>query len=42
MTTKLTSAVYFEQANYQTAIETAEKAVEEARGLRADYKLVAK
>lgn len=36
------SAVYYEQADYPKAIETAEKAVEEARGLRADFKLVAK
>ncbi|THH21046.1 hypothetical protein EW146_g427 [Bondarzewia mesenterica] len=35
-------AVYFEQENYDQAIETCEKAVEEGRALRADYKLVAK
>ncbi|KAF9076625.1 chaperone [Rhodocollybia butyracea] len=35
-------AVYFEQGNYDKAIEVCEKAVEEGRSLRADYKLVAK
>ncbi|KAJ7265852.1 chaperone [Mycena haematopus] len=35
-------AVYFEQGEYDKAIEACEKAVEEGRSLRADYKLVAK
>lgn len=35
-------AVYFEQAEYDKCIETCEKAVEEGRSIRADYKLVAK
>ncbi|KAJ7895939.1 activator of Hsp70 and Hsp90 chaperone [Mycena olivaceomarginata] len=35
-------AVYFEQAEYDKAIEACEKAAEEGRSLRADYKLVAK
>jgi len=35
-------AVYFEQGRYDEAIETCEKAVEEGRSIRADYKLVAK
>ncbi|KAJ7762806.1 activator of Hsp70 and Hsp90 chaperone [Mycena maculata] len=35
-------AVYFEQGEYDKSIETCEKAAEEARSLRADYKLVAK
>ncbi|KAK0231232.1 activator of Hsp70 and Hsp90 chaperone [Armillaria fumosa] len=36
------AAVYFEQGDYDKAIGTCEKAVEEGRSLRADYKLVAK
>lgn len=36
------AAVYFEQGNYPLAIETCEKAVEEGRDLRADFKLLAK
>ncbi|KAJ6510250.1 activator of Hsp70 and Hsp90 chaperone [Mycena vitilis] len=35
-------AVYFEQGDYDKAIETCEKAADEGRSLRADYKLVAK
>ncbi|KAI0921989.1 hypothetical protein AcW1_004179 [Taiwanofungus camphoratus] len=36
------AAVYFEQAEFDKCIETCEKAVDEGRSLRADYKLVAK
>ncbi|KIY71773.1 chaperone [Cylindrobasidium torrendii FP15055 ss-10] len=36
------AAVQFEQGDYDTAIATCEKAVEEGREMRADYKLVAK
>lgn len=35
-------AVYFEQGEYQKCIETCDKAVEEGRDLRADYKVIAK
>lgn len=35
-------AVYFEQGNYDECIATCEKAVEEGRDLRADYKTMAK
>ncbi|KAF5393583.1 hypothetical protein D9757_000397 [Collybiopsis confluens] len=35
-------AVFFEQGNYDQAIETCQKAVDEGRSIRADYKLVAK
>jgi stress-induced-phosphoprotein 1 len=35
-------AAYFEQGKYDEAIDTCEKAVEEGRSLRADYKLIAK
>lgn len=34
--------MYFEQGDYDKAIETCEKAADEGRSLRADYKLVAK
>lgn len=36
------AACYFEKGDYQEAIKQCEKAVEEGRNLRADYKLVAK
>lgn len=36
------SACYFEQGNYDEAIKTCQKAIEEGREMRADYKLVAK
>ncbi|KAJ7590743.1 activator of Hsp70 and Hsp90 chaperone [Mycena floridula] len=36
------AAAHFEQQDYDKAIEICEKAVEEGRSLRADYKLVAK
>jgi len=35
-------AVYYENGQYDECIETCEKAVEEGRGIRADYKLLAK
>jgi len=35
-------AVYFEQGEYDKAIETCEKAVDEGRSIRADFKLIAK
>lgn len=35
-------AVYFEQGDYDKCIETCQKAVDEGRELRADFKLVAK
>ncbi|KAH9017984.1 chaperone [Lactarius pseudohatsudake] len=35
-------AAYFEQGDYDQSIETCQKAVDEGRDLRADYKLVAK
>ncbi|WVF71786.1 hypothetical protein IAT40_006594 [Kwoniella sp. CBS 6097] len=36
------SAVYFEKGEYEKCVETCEKAVEEGRDLRADYKVFAK
>ncbi|KDE03759.1 hypothetical protein MVLG_05763 [Microbotryum lychnidis-dioicae p1A1 Lamole] len=36
------AAVYFEQADYDKCIQTCEKAVDEGRDMRADYKLIAK
>lgn len=38
----MSSAVYFEQKEYDLCIQTCEEAVEEARPLRADYKIIAK
>jgi stress-induced-phosphoprotein 1 len=35
-------AAYFEQAEYDKSIETCQKAVDEGRDLRVDYKLIAK
>lgn len=36
------AAVHFEQANYDLCISTCERAIEEGRDQRADYKLIAK
>lgn len=38
----ITVAAYFEKEDYEKSITTCEKAVEEARSLRADFKLIAK
>jgi len=35
-------AVYFEQGNYDQTIETCQKAIDEGRSMRTDYKLIAK
>ncbi|KAF8314722.1 TPR-like protein [Clavulina sp. PMI_390] len=36
------AAVYFESGDYAKTIQTCEKAIDEGRGIRADYKLIAK
>lgn len=36
------SAVYYEQGEYDQAIKTCERAADEGRELRADYKMIAK
>src|SRR5271170_5388303 len=36
------SAAYFEKGDYQKSIEEAQRAVEEGREVRADFKLIAK
>ncbi len=38
----ISEAVYFETENWTSCIETCEKAVEEGRSLRTDYKIIAK
>ena len=36
------SAAYFEKGDYEKSIESAKKAVEEGREIRADFKLITK
>jgi len=36
------SAVYFEKGDYETSIKEAQRAVDEGREMRSDFKLIAK